>query len=95
MRKFSFMIALVAIASCLIVLPHRTSAQNDNPKQESQKWEYKVIYINNLVGENLVGEARNLDAIVAGLETSLNDLGASGWELCLEINGGVILKRLR
>jgi hypothetical protein len=55
-----------------------------------KKWEYKVVHV-----KKLAGEAKDLDGIVSGLEASLNDLGASGWEVCLEINGGVILKRLQ
>ena len=88
MRKHTLMIAFAAIASCFILLSHGTSAQNADAKPQARKWEYKVVYIN-----KLVGEAKDLDGIVAGLETSLNDLGDGGWELCLEVNGGIVLKR--
>ena len=87
MRKHAFMIAFAAIAGCLILLSHGTSAQDANGQPLSRKWEYKVVHIN-----ELVGGANDLDGIITGLENSLNDLGDDGWELCLEINGGVVLK---
>ncbi|HEY4263615.1 MAG TPA: hypothetical protein VGM98_25855 [Schlesneria sp.] len=88
MRKHSIMIAIATITGCLIVLSHGTSAQIASTKPMPKKWEYKVVHI-----KKLAGEAKDLDGIVTGVEASLNDLGASGWEVCLEINGGVILKR--
>ncbi len=54
------------------------------------RWDYKVIYIN-----KLVGEAEDHDGIVSGFENGLKKLGDDGWELCLEVNGGVVLKRPR
>ncbi len=90
MRKHSIMIAVATISGCLILLSHGTSAETANAKLMSKKWEYKVVHV-----KKLAGEAKDLDGIVTGLEASLNDLGASGWEVCLEINGGVILKRLQ
>ena len=90
MRRLPVLVAFVAIVGCLILRPFETSAQNAETKPQSPKWEYKVCHV-----RKLVGEFENLDDIVSGLETSLNDLGANGWELCLEINGGVILKRPR
>ena len=90
MRKHTVMIAFAAIAGCLILLSHGTSAQNPNTKPVSRKWEYKVVHIT-----KLAGDAKDLDGILTGLEKSLNDLGAGGWELCLEIHDGVVLKRLQ
>ena len=54
------------------------------------RWDYKVIYIN-----KLVGEAEDHDGSVSGFENGLKNLGDDGWELCLEVNGGVVLKRPR
>lgn len=88
MRKHSIMIAISIITGCLILLSQGTSAQTASTKPISKKWEYKVVHI-----KKLAGEAKDLDGIVTGLESSLNELGASGWEVCLEINGGVVLKR--
>ena len=88
MRKHALMIAFAAVAGCLILLSHGTSAQDANGQPLSRKWEYKVVHIS-----ELVGGANDLDGIVTGLENSLNDLGDDGWELCLEVNGGVVLKR--
>ncbi len=88
MRKHALMIAFGAIAGCLILISHGTSAQDANAQPPSRKWEYKVVHIS-----ELVGGANDLDGIVTGLENSLNDLGDDGWELCLEVNGGVVLKR--
>ena len=88
MRKYSLIIAFAAIAGCLILLSQGSPAQNANTKPQVRKWEYKVFHIT-----KLVGEAEDLDGIVTGFEKSLNDLGNDGWELCLEVNGGVVLKR--
>lgn len=88
MRKHSVMIAFATIAGCMTVLSHATSAQIANTKPISRKWEYKVVHI-----KKLVGEVKDLDGNVTGLEASLNDLGINGWEVCLDINGGIVLKR--
>ena len=91
MRKHALMITFAAIAGCLILLSHGTSAQDANGQPLSRKWEYKVVHITELVGG--ANDLNDLDGIITGFENSLNDLGDDGWELCLEVNGGVVLKR--
>lgn len=43
--------------------------------------------------KSLVKDASDLDAVIAELEKSLNKLGDDRWELCQEVNGGLIFKR--
>ena len=88
MRKHALLIAFAAIAGCLVLLSQGTSAQNANTKSLSGKWEYKVVHVS-----ELIGGAKDVDGIVNGLQNNLNDLGDDGWELSLEVNGGVVLKR--
>jgi len=89
MRNAALALGFFAVVSCLAFLSNDTSAQNAFAPQQTH-WEYKVVHIN-----KLVGDAKDLDAIISGLEDGLNDLGKQQWELCLEINGGVVLKRPR
>jgi len=51
-------------------------------------WEYKVVHV-----QTLVTDARDYDAISAELEKGINALGSKGWELCQNVNGGLIFKR--
>ena len=51
-------------------------------------WEYKVVHV-----QTLVTEAREIEAISAELEQGINALGSKGWELCQNVNGGLIFKR--
>jgi hypothetical protein len=90
MRNTAICISVATIAALLIFLSNGTSAQNTGAIPQQTRWDYKVIYIN-----KLVGEAANLDGIVSGFENGLKKLGDDGWELCLEVNGGVVLKRPR
>ena len=51
-------------------------------------WEYKAVHV-----ATLVTDARGVDAISAQLEKGLNALGSEGWELCENVNGGLVFKR--
>ena len=54
----------------------------------AQTWEYKLVNV-----MNLVGDARDDDSMAANIEAKLNGLGAQGWEVCENLNNGLILKR--
>ncbi len=90
MRSTAAAISVATIAAILIFLSNGTSAQNAEAIPQQARWDYKVVHIN-----KLVGEAKDLDEIVSGFESGLKELGDDGWELCLEVNGGVVLKRPR
>jgi len=51
-------------------------------------WEYKAVHV-----ATLVTDARDYKAICAELEKGLNALGSEGWELCENVNGGLVFKR--
>ena len=51
-------------------------------------WEYKAVHV-----QTLVTNARDIEAISAELEKGLNALGSKGWELCENVNGGLVFKR--
>ena len=55
-------------------------------------WEYKTADLRRLIQD---ADPADPDAVIAELEKSLNALGNQGWELCLEVNRGMIFKRPR
>lgn len=87
MRKDAI-VMFSAIVGSLILLSYGISGQNDTGNAPLRKWEYKAVHLS-----TMVRDLKDIDAIGKGLEKSLNDLGDDGWELCLEVNGGMILKR--
>ena len=88
MRNATLCLLTLFAATCLALLANGTSAQNAPMAAQPSNWDYKVVFIN-----KLVGDAKDVDAVIVGLENGLKEHGDKGWELCLEINGGVVFKR--
>lgn len=83
-------IHLVGGALLLCLFLANFGPPSDAQVDRNTRWEYKAVLVASLVKE---ANVRDPDAMTVQLEKSLNGLGSQGWELCLEINGGVILKR--
>lgn len=94
MRNAALAILILFGVFFLAFLANGTSAQNTDAVAQPRKWDCKVVYINKLVGD-ANDNVTDIDGLVAGLQNGLNEQGDQGWELCLEINGGVVFKRPR
>ena len=94
MRNAALALLILFVALFLAFLANGTSAQNADAVAQPRNWDYKVVYINKLVGD-AKDDVTDIDEIVTGLQNGLKEQGDQGWELCLEINGGVVFKRPR
>ena len=95
------LLAVTVALCCLAVLsmnqPSVGQAASAAPNRVT--WEYKTVDLKSLV--DLKGRRINVfnpdpkveQEIKNDVEAALNRLGADGWELCLEVNGGLIFKR--
>ena len=77
--------AAVCLSLALGILPSQAESLGGDA---GTMWEYKAVHV-----QKLVTDARDYDAISAELEKGLNVLGSEGWELCENVNGGLIFKR--
>ena len=93
MRNAALALLILFVALFLAFVANGTSAQNADAVAQPRNWDYKVVYINKLVGD--AKDETDIDKIVTGLQNGLKVQGDQGWELCLEINGGVVFKRPR
>ena len=89
MRQIYLAGGVLLLCLCLGHFALRSDAQVVDNGQ-TDKWEYKAVLVESMIKKASV---RDPDAMTGEIEKSLNDLGGKGWELCLEINGGLILKR--
>jgi hypothetical protein len=74
---------------CLAILNPGTDAQVVG-ENAHVVWEYKAANVRKMIQ---AADLADDDAVTAELERSLNTLGSQGWELCIEVNGGMIFKR--
>lgn len=88
MRSAICIVGLSLLVVCVALGVSQTNAQG-KAATTRQAWEYKLV---NLL--ELASNARN-DGEEVGrkLESELNTLGADGWELCQNVNNGLVLKR--
>ncbi len=81
-------VLVVAFFVAFFAMTNSQSQAQRNPAPVGNLWEYKVVHVS-----SLVKDARGLDAVVTELEKSLNTLGGDRWELCQDVNGGLVFKR--
>lgn len=97
MRKW-IVIALV-LAGMLASGPFIASAQEELPVREA--WEYKVVYLLDLVGVSVSTDLNRLMSPdnrpmrEAATLAKFNELGAEGWEFVQESNDYFYFKRRR
>ncbi|HUT93839.1 MAG TPA: hypothetical protein VMY37_30530 [Thermoguttaceae bacterium] len=77
--------AVLCLSLAIGILPSQAQSAGGDA---DTTWEYKCVHV-----QKLVTDARDNDAISAELEKGLNALGTKGWELCQNVNGGLIFKR--
>ena len=89
MRTLYLLAGAILFCVCLAILNPGTDAQvvGENARVV---WEYKAASVRKMVQD---AELADVDGVTMEMEKSLNALGSQGWELCLEVNGGMIFKR--
>lgn len=98
MRGFLAILLLAVVAFWATSGPTEVEAQ-PTKQARSAAWEYKVIWLTDLIEGDAgkisvfsVNEEQR-EQIRSQVEGSLNRLGGEGWEICQELNGGLIFKR--
>lgn len=92
-----FAVALAIAALAVVYQPSQGEVARQ--PQAATAWEYRVIMAKDLTDIDV----RKLNVftvtpekqaeITAKVQATLNALGRDGWELCEQLNGGVIFKR--
>ena len=94
-------VGLLILGAYGIGLTQRSLAQVDSHAGAKVAWEYKVVMLKDFVDVDIRSinlfnpKPEQVADIAEKVQARLNALGAEGWELSQELNGGLIFKRQR